>query len=123
MNTSTNKAYVVSYGTASVRIIDGTVEQPVKNDFNGDGYTDLLARETSGVLWLYPGDGSGGWLTRAQVGQGWNVMTALVAPGDFNGDGNPDVLARDGGGLLWLYPGNGSSGWLPRVRWARAGLE
>ncbi|MFK0002133.1 S8 family peptidase, partial [Paenarthrobacter sp. NPDC090522] len=32
-------------------------------DFNGDGNSDVLARDTNGVLWLYPGNGSGGWLT------------------------------------------------------------
>ncbi|BCW51131.1 hypothetical protein StoSoilB13_34730 (plasmid) [Arthrobacter sp. StoSoilB13] len=116
VNPSTGKAYVANNGSDSVSVIDGTVPAPVKNDFNGDGFADILAREASGVLWLYPGNGAGGWLPRLQVGQGWNVMTALVAPGDFNGDGHADVLARDGGGLLWLYPGNGSAGWKPRVQ-------
>ncbi|MFI2565658.1 S8 family serine peptidase, partial [Paenarthrobacter sp. NPDC018779] len=81
-------------------------------DFNGDGNSDVLARDTNGVLWLYPGNGSGGWLTAKQIGSGWNVMTSIEAPGDFNGDGKADVIARDGKGVLWLYPGNGSGGWL-----------
>jgi hypothetical protein len=81
-------------------------------DFNGDGKPDVLARDTKGALWLYPGNGSGGWLAARQIGSGWNVMTAIEAPGDFNGDGKADVIARDGNGVLWLYPGNGSGGWL-----------
>lgn len=81
-------------------------------DFNGDGKSDVLARDTNGVLWLYPGNGSGGWLPAKQVGSGWNVMTAIEASGDFNGDGKADVIARDSKGVLWLYPGNGSGGWL-----------
>ncbi|WP_299165289.1 FG-GAP-like repeat-containing protein [uncultured Arthrobacter sp.] len=86
-------------------------------DFNGDQRVDLLARErATGALWLYPGNGSGGWLPRVRVGSGWNSMTAIVAPGDLNGDRTSDLLARDGAGILWLYPGNGSGGWLPRVR-------
>ncbi|WP_116451773.1 FG-GAP-like repeat-containing protein [Blastococcus litoris] len=87
-------------------------------DFTGDGTADLLARETSsGDLWLYPGNGTGGWLPRVRVGSGWNVMNALVAPGDFTGDGTADLLARETStGELWLYPGNGTGGWLPRVR-------
>jgi serine protease len=85
-------------------------------DFTGDGKADVLARENSGFLWLYPGNGSGGWLARRQVGAGWNSFTSLVAPGDFNGDRRADILARDGAGALWLYPGDGRGGWLPRVK-------
>jgi hypothetical protein len=83
-------------------------------DFNGDGFNDVLARESGGNLWLYPGNGSGGWLPRQQVGNGWNAMSAMLGPGDFNGDGKSDVLARDSAGRLWLYPGNGAAGWLSR---------
>ncbi|MFC8500921.1 glycoside hydrolase domain-containing protein [Pedococcus sp. NPDC057267] len=81
------------------------------HDWNSDTHNDVLARDTSGNLWLYPGDGSGGWLAPRQVGTGWSGMT-MVAPGDFNGDGHLDLLARDGSGVLWLYPGDGSGGWL-----------
>ncbi|WP_197412904.1 FG-GAP-like repeat-containing protein [Arthrobacter sp. EpRS71] len=87
----------------------------IRHDYTGDGRTDVLARDGSGGLWLYPGNGYGGWLPRVQVGQGWNVMSAIIAPGDFNGDGKADLLASDKGGTLWLYPGNGSGGWLPGV--------
>lgn len=97
-------------------VIDASVPAPVKNDFNGDRKTDVLAGDAAGALWLYPGDGAGSWLPTLQVGSGWNIMTALIAPGDFNGDGHSDVLARDGAGALWLYPGNGSGGWLARVQ-------
>jgi hypothetical protein len=87
-------------------------------DFNGDGRADVLARETStGYLWLYPGNGSGGWLPRVRVGSGWNAFTAVMSPGDFNGDRTSDVLARDRYGYLWLYPGNGTGSWLSRVRY------
>jgi FG-GAP-like repeat len=90
--------------------------QVPKGDFNGDGKTDLLARDKYGVLWLYPGNGKGALLPRIRLGAGWNIMTAIVAPGDFNGDRKADLLARDTSGILWLYPGNGKSGWLPRVQ-------
>lgn len=108
------KAYIANKGSNTVTIIDASVPAPVKNDFNGDRKTDVLARDAEGLLWLYPGNGAGGWLPKVQVGSGWNVMSAMIAPGDFNGDKTADVLARDGAGTLWLYPGDGSGGWLPR---------
>lgn len=81
-------------------------------DLTGDGRADLLARESStGYLWLYPGNGSGGFAPRVRVGSGWNVMTAIVGAGDLTGDRAADLLGRDGSGRLWLYPGNGSGGW------------
>ncbi|HEV7147312.1 MAG TPA: SpoIID/LytB domain-containing protein [Pedococcus sp.] len=82
-------------------------------DFNGDGWSDLLARRASdGALFLYAGDGQGGFRYSQQVGSGWGGFTALFSPGDFDGDGHVDVLARAADGTLWLYPGNGSGGWL-----------
>ncbi|MDQ0148015.1 FG-GAP repeat domain-containing protein, partial [Pseudarthrobacter niigatensis] len=46
-------------------------------DLTGDGKPDLVARDTNGTLWTYPGQGNGlfGW--RINVGPGWNVMTAI----------------------------------------------
>ncbi|GGJ17758.1 FG-GAP-like repeat-containing protein [Paenarthrobacter histidinolovorans] len=116
VNERTGATYVANQGSASVTVIQPADLQPVKNDFTGGREADVLARDGAGALWLYPGDGAGGWLSRRQVGQGWNVMTAILAPGDFNGDGYSDVLARDSAGALWLYPRNGAGGWSPRVQ-------
>ena len=81
-------------------------------DFDGDGHNDVLARDSAGNLFLYPGNGAGGWLPTVQVGAGWNIFDSIIAGGDFNGDGNNDVLARDNVGGLFLYPGDGIGGWL-----------
>ncbi|SDX03922.1 Repeat domain-containing protein [Arthrobacter sp. cf158] len=83
-------------------------------DFDGDAVADILARGTNGVLWLYPGNGSGGFLPRVQVGTGWNVFTAVVSAGDFDGDGHPDLVARASDGSLWLYPSDGKAQFLAR---------
>lgn len=80
------------------------------SDFNRDGLTDLVTRDSLGRLWLYPGNGAGSFQTRRLIGTGWDIMTALVTPGDVTGDGNADILARDSLGRLWLYPGNGTTG-------------
>jgi hypothetical protein len=86
-------------------------------DFNGDGRVDVLApRASTGELMLYPGNGTGGWLTPVRVGTGWQGMNAIFGPGDFNGDRTADVLARRASsGELVLYPGNGTGGWLSPV--------
>ncbi|WP_284987412.1 VCBS repeat-containing protein [Arthrobacter sp. fls2-241-R2A-172] len=83
-------------------------------DFDGDGVADILARATNGVLWLYPGNGSGGFLPRVQVGSGWNVFTSVVSAGDFDGDAHPDLVARASDGSLWLYPTDGKAQFLAR---------
>lgn len=86
-------------------------------DFSGDGYGDVIARApATDLLWLYRGNGRGGWLAPQVIGKGWNGFDPIVGPGDMNGDQKVDVLARETAtGRLWLYPGNGRSGWLPRI--------
>jgi hypothetical protein len=79
------------------------------SDFNSDGVTDLVARDAAGILWLYPGSGTGAFLPRSKLGASWAGMTAIVTPGDVNGDGHADILARDTAGRLWFHAGNGSS--------------
>ena len=48
------------------------------NDYNGDGNADVLARDASGVLWLYPSNGRDGWLTRVRVGGGWSRLSITL---------------------------------------------
>lgn len=84
-------------------------------DFNGDGKSDVIARTFGGLLYLYPGNGSGGWLPPRLIGQGWNKFSTIISVGDFNGDGKSDLLGRSGDGSLWLYPGNGTGTFLPPI--------
>ncbi len=78
------------------------------HDFDGDGFADLVARDSKGVLWLYPGLPGGDLGTRRQMGTGWSSMTALVAAGDLDGDRLQDLVARNSSGRLLLYPGTGT---------------
>ncbi|OJF11524.1 FG-GAP repeat domain-containing protein [Couchioplanes caeruleus] len=84
-------------------------------DFSGDGFADVLVRNTAGELLLYRGNGKGGWLNGTapeKIGSGWNKHTAILSPGDFTGDGFADVLVRNTAGELLLYRGNGKGAWL-----------
>lgn len=79
-------------------------------DITADGKADLIARDTSGVLWLYKGTGNAAapFAARVKVGPGWGVYNVLNGPSDLSGDGRPDLIARDSSGVLWLYKGTGS---------------
>ena len=75
------------------------------HDFNGDGYSDIAWRDTSGdtVFWLMNG------ANLLQSG-GYNVPSwSIVGQRDFNGDGKSDLLWRDGSGdvAMWFMNGTG----------------
>lgn len=101
-NVSTIASRSVQIGT--------TVTAPLTKvqDFNGDGRADLITRDASGTLWLYRGNGTGGFLPRTKMGSGWNGMTAIISAGDFTGDRKADIIARSSAGALYLYRGNGA---------------
>lgn len=103
------------WAAAGLRIGSGwqifdTIESP--GDFTGDGNADVLARRTDGSLWLYAGNGRGGWAAGGkQVGSGWQGYAQLLPGGDRNRDGLADLLALRRDGALVAYYGNGRGGW------------
>src|ERR1035437_8559867 len=80
-------------------------------DFTGDGKADILAETSTGGLYLYHGNGRGGFAGGpSKIGSGWNVFARVFSPGDFTGDGKADILAATSTGGLYLYHGNGRGG-------------
>ncbi|MDY7086397.1 MAG: FG-GAP-like repeat-containing protein [Actinomycetota bacterium] len=86
-----------------------------RNDFNSDGWADVIARNPAGQLKLYRGNGKGSWIdpsTNIEVGSGWQQFNHVFPVGDFSGDGALDVAGRNAAGELKLYRSNGKGGWL-----------
>ncbi|MFD9503679.1 FG-GAP repeat domain-containing protein [Streptomyces sp. NPDC060035] len=79
-------------------------------DLNKDGIGDLLARTTTGDLYRYDGNGTGGVRSGVKIGTGWNGMADIVGIGDLTADATDDIVARTTGGDLYRYDGNGTGG-------------
>ncbi|WP_190413402.1 VCBS repeat-containing protein [Streptomyces venezuelae] len=69
---------------------------------------DMVARDTTGVLWLYLGKGDGTFAPRTRIGGGWNGYNKITGGSDLDGDGWSDLLATDAAGVLWAYRGTGN---------------
>ncbi|WP_075017633.1 VCBS repeat-containing protein [Actinacidiphila rubida] len=106
----------IGYGYQIYNSIVG-VHNLTTNQWSSD---DVIARDTSGVLWEYLTDGYGHMSMRHRVGAGWNIYTAIVGVGDITGDGRSDLVARDANGDLWRYSSLSSGLFAPRVKigWA-----
>ena len=75
------------------------------HDFNGDGKSDILWRDTSGnvAMWLMNGATVSSGAAVGNVPTSWSI----VGQRDFNGDGKHDMLWRDTSGnvAMWLMNG------------------
>ncbi|MFH9726809.1 FG-GAP repeat domain-containing protein [Streptomyces sp. NPDC017254] len=86
-------------------------------DLNGDGTGDFVARDRSGVLWLYRSNYDGTSLhARVKIGGGWDGYDRIVGSGDYSGDGLNDLVARAKDGNLYLYQGTGQAGYPFKAR-------
>jgi hypothetical protein len=81
-------------------------------DLSGDGRNDLVVSDSSGKLWLYPGNGRGWFGTRTMIGTGgWGPFTTLLGYSTVPTDSRPGLLAvqsvaPDGlGGEVRFYRG------------------
>ncbi|MGW9449542.1 FG-GAP-like repeat-containing protein [Streptomyces sp. NPDC055632] len=98
------------------------LSQTAAADFDGDGLTDLIARDaTSSTMRIWFGRGDGSFDCSLHVTNDWN-HTQTVA-GDFDGDGKADIMARtpplsEGSTAdeLWAWPGLGNGRFGSRER-------
>jgi len=83
----------------------------VRDDFNGDGRSDVLWRHDAGALTNWLGQAGGGFAANSlytEIPTDWIV----VGTGDFNGDGRSDVLWRHDGGVVTSWLGHETGGFL-----------
>ena len=59
-----------------------------------DGAPDVLVRDGSGRMLLYPGNGPGGLDDPRVIGTGFDGYNTLVGVGDLTGDGHADLVGR-----------------------------
>ena len=97
-------------GTSFLGTLSTTTSVPT--DFNGDGVSDVLWRNSNGALAEWFMDGSTISSTATPTYQGSAVSPgaswSVAGIGDFNGDGDADILWRNSNGSLveWLMNGS-----------------
>lgn len=102
---STAGRYQIGYGFGAYTVADIA-------DWDADGHQDIVARDSSGHMWLYSGQSVRrySYEFRARIGHGWHRYT-VAGIADWDTDGHQDIIARDDHtGGLWLYPGRSQAG-------------
>ena len=86
--------------------------QALHDDFNGDGRSDVLWRNsTSGDLTDWLGNANGSFIGNTNFA--WNNASLswhIVGTGDFNGDGHADILWQNDNGEVTDWLGNANGG-------------
>jgi hypothetical protein len=99
------------FTTPTLAVVDPSWRIQGVGDFNGDGLTDLLWRNTNGDAGIWLTTAGGGFTTVdfGVIGLDWTIQ----GTGDFNGDGKADLVWRNANGAVgeWLSkPGSGFTG-------------
>lgn len=84
-------------------------------DWDKDGNTDVIAKNSSGQLRLFRTNGAGSFISenRATIGSGWNTMDSIQTVSGLHGGGSVGLRARDSAGILHYYQAN-KSAWATR---------
>ena len=107
--------------------VDLVIVQPeARNDFNGDGRSDLAFRNGDGTVtnWLATIDGT--FVNNdANALQAQNPGATLIGIGDFNGGFHDDLLWHGNDGSLTMWLANTKGGWPPNTDdpYAGAGVQ
>jgi hypothetical protein len=84
-----------------------SISPAARNDFNGDGDSDLLFQNTNGTpqIWLMNGTSVVSQNMLLAVPPSWKV----IGTGDFNGDGHADIVWQNSDGTPAIWEMNGTS--------------
>ena len=107
-------ASVAAGGGVQLAISTATIPAgDVRDDFNGDGRSDLVWRHDNGAFTNWLGQSNGGFVSNDQNAFS-NIPTSwhLAGTGDFNGDGRDDVLWRNDSGAFTNWLGQASGGFI-----------
>ena len=83
---------------------------PQPDDFNGDGFADVLLQNANGQVAIWEMNGTNqipGGVAAAGPNPGTNWKA--VGAGDFNGDGDSDVLLQNTNGQVAIWEMNGTN--------------
>jgi hypothetical protein len=92
-------------------VLGYTLAPTTRNDFNGDGVSDILWRDTNGSIGLWGSKGGGGF--SGFSGQGLGSLSSswtAAQTGDFAGNGKSDILWRNSNGDVGLWLSNAGTG-------------
>jgi hypothetical protein len=107
---NSNGSFTVNYANSAVQVpLDWSLAGT--GDFNGDGITDLLWRNSAGLTVDWLGQSNGSFVSNyansvTQVPTAWHV----AATGDYNGDGRDDILWRNDNGQITDWLGTSTGG-------------
>ncbi|WP_269937162.1 GH25 family lysozyme [Arthrobacter sp. HY1533] len=81
---------------------------------------DLVAADSSGQLWNYPGTSAGSYGPRKLIGTGWTGLRSLNVI-DWDADGTLDIVAQWTSGRLSFYRGQPTGGFSTPLTLAASG--
>jgi hypothetical protein len=111
VNPSTGTTYTLPakarFDAGTPNAVPGGGSPTASHDFNGDGKSDILWRDTSGniAMWLMNGATVASGTGLGQISTTWSV----VGQADFNGDGVSDILWLDSSGNIAMWLMNGAT--------------